>query len=507
MILGEVAGTSVEVYASSAGEYVDVEVRLVGRSADVSPRATAWALLIDTSKSMEEGGKLHSALDAARRLIEGMPDGDLVSIYTFDEKVKTIIPLTYAASAKRAVGELYRVKVGSYTMLYEALLKVLNDLIKGRKPLFGGVSIPPNAQKVVVVITDGEPWPTYTDPRYYEELGREASRLGITINAIGIGDDYNEQVLYKLTSSSGGVWYHVRNAASLGEILIREFTRAKRTVLTRPRVAVTPYNCEVVDAKRLARTVAALGAVNVVEMPDLAAGETASALFRLRPIGEWRLEISVTAEEGRVAGWIDGSSLRAMGDRTAVLTQALAQAMLEVAEMGVVRTEPLRVILEDLEAPEHLKTKALAIMEKATADRKELLLEATTFVYPAVGDSTSVRPSALPGSLQGLKARCVIRCLETGKEVEVEAPAALGRDDLAPIVPESSVRYISRRREGRAQFLIEVREDGIYVRDGGSTGGTYVRGKRVVDWQKIGPDDVVNIGGVVNLKIICQTQQ
>ena len=505
MILGEIGGASIEVYVTSEGEYVDLEVRLVGKYGGASARTTAWALLIDTSKSMKEMGKLRHAVDAARRLIESMPDHDLISVYTFDEKVKTIIPFTRVADVRGRIGKLYDVKVGSYTMLYEALLKVIDDINKGRSSLFRGTTIPPDAQKVIVVITDGEPWPTYTEERYYEALGRNASSLGIVINAIGIGEDYNEKILYKLTSASGGTWYHIKNLADIGDVLLREFARVKAAALRKPKVTITPYNCQLVDAKRLARTIAALGPVNTVEFPDIAGGEAASALFRLKPTGEWWADIAVTAEEGSITGRVDSKSA-GVRDKTVALTQVLTQVMLEAAETGVVRTEPLRVILEDVEAPEHLKTKALALMEKASADRKELLLEATTFVYPAMAEATKIKAPPPSESPPGLKAKCVIRCLETGKEMEVEAPIALGRDDLAPIVPEDRVRYISRRREGRAQFLIEVRQDGVYIRDGGSTGGTYVGGQRAVDWTKITPEDVVNLAGAVNIKIICQVQ-
>lgn len=503
MILGEISGVLVEAHASWEGEYVDLEVRLVSRHAAAPARTTAWAILIDTSKSMGEAGKLGHALDAARRLIESMPDNDFVAVYTFDEEVKSIIPLTYAADAKMRVGSLYSAKLGSYTMLYEALVRVINDITEGRRSFFKKGAPPRETQRVVVVITDGEPWPTYTHPGYYEALGVEALRRGVVINAIGIGDDYNEKVLYKLTSSSGGVWYHVKDVANLGEVLLREFARSKATVLRKPSVEITPHNCQVVDAKRLARSVVALGAVNVVELPDIAGGEAASALFRLKPTGEWWVDISVRSEEGGVAGRIDGKSVSGLRDKTAVLAQTLAQVMVEAAEAGVVRTEPLRVILEDAEAPEYFKTKALALMEKASADRKELLVEATTFVYPAVADATIAKALQPTESGRSLRARCRVQCLETGKEIEVDAPASLGRDDLAPIVPEGLIRYISRRREGRSQLLIEVREDGVYVRDGGSTGGTYVGGQRAVDWRKITPEDVVNLAGVVNIKIVC----
>lgn len=511
MILGEIAGVSVEVYASREGDNVDLEVRLVSNRGQeaASGRQVVWAILIDTSKSMKEMDKLMYAVDAAKRLIDNMAEADMVSVYTFDDDVKVVIPLTDAEHAKKQIGKLDKIKVGSYTRLYEALVRVLEDISKGQKTLFKKREVPEEAQKVVVVITDGEPWPTYTEERYYEALGRSAFKRGILINAIGIGEDYNEKILYKLTSAAGGAWYHINKLVDIGEVMMKEFARSKSTALRRPKVVIKPHSCEVLDAKRLGRTLMALGATTEVELPDLASGEVASALFRLRASPGWSVEVRVEAEEGAVEGVVDEKATEESRDKTATYMQTLTQSLLEIAEGGVIKVEVFKAIAETEEAPEHLKAKAKAILEKAqAADVKELMQEATTVIYPTT-TITAAPPQPPPPpteTVQVVKAKCVVKCLETGKEIEVEAPAALGREDLAPILPEDKIRYISRKREGRAQLQIEVRPDGVYVRDAGSSGGTYVGGHKAVDWVKITPDDVVNLAKVSNIKIICQAQ-
>ena len=508
MRLGEIAGVDVEAYASREGEYVDLEVRLIAKGgAQEGAKPVAWAILIDTSKSMEEMDKLRYAIDAAKRLIENMSGNDMVSVYTFSDDVKVVMPYVDAEQAKKYVGKLDKIKVGSYTRLYEALVRVLEDMTAGQRSLFKKRQLPEDVQRVVVVITDGEPWPTYTEERYYEALGVYAFKRGILINAIGIGEDYNEKILYKLTSASGGTWYHINKLVDIGEVMMKEFARSKAVVLKKPRVAVEVRNGEVVDAKRLGRTLMALGRVNEVELPDLARGEAASALFRLKVAGGWSAGVKVVAEEGSVEGVVDERTVEEAGDKTATYTQALTQGLLEIAESGVIKVEVFRAIAESEEAPEYLRTKARAILEKAqAAGEKELLQEATTIVYPTEAPPQEMLRAEPPTSAS-LKAKCVVKCLETGKELEVEAPAVLGREDLAPILPEDKARYISRRREGRGQLQIEVREDGVYVRDAGSSGGTYVEGQRLTDWRKVSPDDVVNLAKVANIKIACQIQQ
>jgi len=80
----------VKVYVSRSGEYADVEVRLSAAGAQTPPIPAAFLLLIDSSKSMGEHGKLAQAVEIAKRLIASMGPSDVVAVYTFDERVKTV---------------------------------------------------------------------------------------------------------------------------------------------------------------------------------------------------------------------------------------------------------------------------------------------------------------------------------------------------------------------------------------------------------------------------------
>lgn len=508
---------NIDVFASREGEFVDVEVRLSTSGGAFVPAQvpTAFILLIDTSRSMGEFDKLGQAVEAAKNLIENMGDDDLVAVYTFDEKIKTVMPLVEAGKAKNMLKRLDKIKVGSYTFLYQAVVKAVEDLRKGAGGMLSRGRVLEGYVKRVIVLTDGEPYPYYTEEHWYETLGRSAASFGIAIIAIGIGYDYNEKILYKLTSSSGGTWYHISKLSNLADVLSRELKRAREIAIKRPLVKIET-EAEVVKTEKLGATVTSLGAAREVQLEDLSLGEVASVVFKLKPSGPLSAEVIVVTEEGEIRRKVTEANIGE--DRTATLTMQLAEELEKAAAGGVVRVEVLETVEKAEVLPGVYREKATRLKEAVQrGDQKEIIHESTTVIYPLPGIETSevtrplemaqateTLPQETPRAATGQVTKCVITCEETGKSMEVSLPALLGRQDLLEIIPQDKASYISRRQESRAHIEIFTKEGEVYIRDAGSKGGVYVGGMRVAE-TKIGPETTVNLGGVVNIKIRCST--
>ncbi len=505
---------NIDVSASREGEFVDVEVRLSAPVAGVAaPRVPmAFLLLIDSSRSMGEFDKLAQAVDVAKRLIENMGVDDVVAVYTFDERVKVAIPLMPAERAREKLGKLDKIKTGSYTLLYQALVKAIEDLRFGPKSLLGRRESLENYVKRIVVITDGEPWPSYTEEHWYEALGRTAASYKISITAVGVGYDYNEKILYKLASASGGTWYHASKLGDVSEILLRELKRARGVVARRPVVRMET-DAEVVEARKLGRTVTSLGSVKEAELEDISAGDVVSVVFRLKPRGSLNAEVVVVAEGEEVRRRVSEESITS--ERTATLAFQLAGELQKVVEGGVIQVEVLQAVSEEEEVPEHYREKAKKVLEKLqTGDSKELIHEATTIVHPL---ATETRPTVVETfetptaqakdvtmTLGGVPAptpagalECEVLCVETGKSIRVSLPTVLGRGELASILPSDKLGYISRQH-----MELFVKDGEVYVRDAGSRNGIYIGGQRVTEF-KISPDVDVVLARVATVKIKC----
>ncbi len=78
--------------------------------------------------------------------------------------------------------------------------------------------------------------------------------------------------------------------------------------------------------------------------------------------------------------------------------------------------------------------------------------------------------------------------LETGSEVELSAPTSVGRASENGLQIDGD-DFVSSRH---ARF--EIRPDGVWVEDAGSTNGTFVNGARVTTARQLHRGDVVRIG-------------
>jgi pSer/pThr/pTyr-binding forkhead associated (FHA) protein len=81
--------------------------------------------------------------------------------------------------------------------------------------------------------------------------------------------------------------------------------------------------------------------------------------------------------------------------------------------------------------------------------------------------------------------------------MRVAPPAMLGRAELAEILPESRLEYISRRH-----MELYIKDGDIYIRDAGSRNGIYIGGSRVYE-AKVSPDVDVVLARVAKVRIKC----
>ena len=78
--------------------------------------------------------------------------------------------------------------------------------------------------------------------------------------------------------------------------------------------------------------------------------------------------------------------------------------------------------------------------------------------------------------------------LEQGTTVEIESSAVVGR------APGSGVAIDGDEFASAEHAQIDAAADGVWIRDLGSTNGTFVNGSRVTSKRRLQPGDVVRIG-------------
>ena len=180
------------------------------------------AFVIDRSGSMA-GRKIDLAKEAVRKAIALLRSSDRFAIVTYDQVID-VVCLGAAATAdakRRAARALDDVEARGSTNLGEGWLRGAEQVAIQDDPRF---------VNRIVLLSDGIANVGIVDP---EELRRHAGALrerGIRTTTIGLGADYNEELLRAMSLAGGGNFYHVKTARQIEDTLTSELQETLEVV-------------------------------------------------------------------------------------------------------------------------------------------------------------------------------------------------------------------------------------------------------------------------------------
>lgn len=281
-----------------------------------------FALVIDHSGSMK-GAKLKNVKEAVKMVIDRLEPSDYISVIIFDDTSQVIIPSMPANDAPGMKAAIDRIQDAGGTTMSLGMTQGLGELRRWNIP---------NAVKRMILLTDGV---TYGDTDRCRQLAREAAATGVTINTLGIGQDWDESLLDDIGQMSGGPPSEfIRNPAdamSLFEqqvqsavaVAVRNATLTLRLpagVSPRKAVKVLPLIRDIDPSALSDRQI-------VVPLGDLEKDNAQSVLFELmidpRPAGLFRIAQAELTYDVPVTG-IVGERVR--DDIKVTFTQDAAQA-------------------------------------------------------------------------------------------------------------------------------------------------------------------------------------
>jgi Ca-activated chloride channel family protein len=187
---------------------VDVLIRITPPtpSPDLTSR-TNWkgrpdlnlSLVLDRSGSME-GQKMIRAREAAMFCVDQMLPSDRLSVVTFDDRIEVLFPSELVTNKQAMKDLISRVTARNSTALHEAWVR--GGLTVSEHLLNQGINR-------VVLITDGlaNVGVTNTDEIVTQAMG--LFQRGVSTSTIGIGADFNEDLLMPMAQAAGGNAWHV----------------------------------------------------------------------------------------------------------------------------------------------------------------------------------------------------------------------------------------------------------------------------------------------------------
>jgi Ca-activated chloride channel family protein len=151
-----------------------------------------FALVIDHSGSMR-GTKMRNVREAVKMVIDRLEPMDYISVVIFDDTAQVIIPSMPANDKPGMKAAIDRIQDAGGTTMSLGMVQGLSELRRWNIP---------NAINRMILLTDGV---TYGDTDRCRQLARDAAAAGISINALGIGSDWDESLLDDIGQLSGGM--------------------------------------------------------------------------------------------------------------------------------------------------------------------------------------------------------------------------------------------------------------------------------------------------------------
>jgi Ca-activated chloride channel family protein len=213
------------VYRPGPREVI-VQVEIEARKSEDGRRAPMnLAVVLDRSGSME-GAKIEKARQAAAMAVDKLGDDDYFSLVTYDSETDLLIaPERVGGRDHRddLRSRIHRIQPGGSTALHAGVVLGAKQV----RRFFDKERV-----NRVILLSDGLANVGPSSASDLARLGRELRGDGIAVSTIGLGDDYNEDLMTALAEASNANYYYVKDAERLPGIFSQELGAA-RSLLAR----------------------------------------------------------------------------------------------------------------------------------------------------------------------------------------------------------------------------------------------------------------------------------
>lgn len=172
------------------------------------------SVVLDRSGSMGDQRKMEYAKAALYSLIDQLSSEDILSIVIYDDVIELLRP------AKR-VGDRERIKRTIEGIYPRGSTNLGGGMVQG----FRQASLNAHKEYVnrVILLSDGLANQGITDPYELNRIAREYRSRSISLTTMGVGLEYNENLMAGLSESGGGNYYFIESPHSLAHIMRKEF--------------------------------------------------------------------------------------------------------------------------------------------------------------------------------------------------------------------------------------------------------------------------------------------
>jgi len=171
-------------------------------------------LVIDRSSSMR-GDRLRRVRRATKQMIEELGPDDVFSLVTFSDRATVVLPAHRQLRKEVAKSLVDAVKASGGTEIFQGLKVGYNQALRYHEA---------NTLTHIILLTDGH---TYGDVDDCLRLAEQAAKRNITISALGIGADWNDEFLDALASLGHGTASYIASSTDVPDSFQSQIARLR----------------------------------------------------------------------------------------------------------------------------------------------------------------------------------------------------------------------------------------------------------------------------------------
>jgi Ca-activated chloride channel homolog len=215
-------------------------------------------LVLDHSGSMR-GRSLETVKQAAKELIRQLQPGDRLSIVAFDHAATVLVPNQTIDNPAWAESQLDQLTAAGGTNIDDGIKAGIEELAKGKKDTISQMFL----------LTDGEN--EHGDNDRCLKLAALAVSYNMTMNTLGFGDNWNQDILERIADGGGGALRHIQTPDQAAQEFAQLFRRIQSVGLTNAYVTLELLNgTRLAELKPIAQVLP-----DAIELPVMQEGDTA----------------------------------------------------------------------------------------------------------------------------------------------------------------------------------------------------------------------------------------
>jgi Ca-activated chloride channel homolog len=213
-----ISDPQVDISQGSSQRQISIEISAVAEPED-RQLPLNLCLILDHSGSMK-GTPLNTVKQAAKELINGLKPEDRLSIVAFDHEAKVIVPCQQVTDPTDIFAQIDRLQAAGGTAIDAGIKLGITQLIEGKQ----------DRVSHAFILTDGEN--EHGDNQRCLKLAGFATESSITLNTLGFGEHWNQNILEKIADTAAGTLAYIAEAANAISEFGRVFNRMQSVGLT-----------------------------------------------------------------------------------------------------------------------------------------------------------------------------------------------------------------------------------------------------------------------------------